>query len=116
VYGWRYEDYRAKYDELWPQGWRLKLLTIVQPQSSRTRTPGDVVNLLPVDMTNEYEGARLPGSSHLCGGGTARDVLPGVESFPHFLTVLGGGQAMPSWTEMLGDGPIGSKEALGMTR
>jgi hypothetical protein len=26
VYGWRYEDYRAKYDELWPQGWRLKLL------------------------------------------------------------------------------------------
>jgi hypothetical protein len=26
VYGWRYEDYRAKYDELWSQGWRLKLL------------------------------------------------------------------------------------------
>jgi Polyglycine hydrolase-like, structural repeat len=25
VYGWRYEDYRAKYDELWSQGWRLKL-------------------------------------------------------------------------------------------
>jgi hypothetical protein len=26
VYGWRYEDYRAKYDALWAQGWRLKLL------------------------------------------------------------------------------------------
>jgi hypothetical protein len=28
VYGWKYEDYRAKYDELWQQGWRLKLLSI----------------------------------------------------------------------------------------
>ena len=28
VYGWTYEDYRAKYDELWPQGWRLKLLDV----------------------------------------------------------------------------------------
>ena len=26
VYGWTYEDYRKKYDELWGQGWRLKLL------------------------------------------------------------------------------------------
>jgi hypothetical protein len=26
LYGWTYEDYRAKYDELWEQGWRLKLL------------------------------------------------------------------------------------------
>jgi Concanavalin A-like lectin/glucanases superfamily/Peptidase family M23/Bacterial tandem repeat domain 1 len=28
VYGWTYEDYRAKYDELWQQGWRLKLLDV----------------------------------------------------------------------------------------
>ena len=27
VYDWSYEDYRAKYDELWQQGWRLKLLS-----------------------------------------------------------------------------------------
>jgi hypothetical protein len=26
VYGWTYEDYRKKYDELWQKGWRLKLL------------------------------------------------------------------------------------------
>jgi hypothetical protein len=26
VYGWKYADYRAKYDQLWKQGWRLKLL------------------------------------------------------------------------------------------
>jgi hypothetical protein len=26
VYGWSYADYRAKYDELWPQGWRLYIL------------------------------------------------------------------------------------------
>jgi hypothetical protein len=30
-----------------------------------------VVNLLPVDMINEHKGARLPGSSPLCGGGKA---------------------------------------------
>ena len=28
VYGWTYEDYRAKYDELWPQGLRLNLLSV----------------------------------------------------------------------------------------
>jgi hypothetical protein len=28
VYGWTYQDYRAKYDQLWPQGWRLKLLNV----------------------------------------------------------------------------------------
>ena len=26
VYGWSYEDYRKKYDELWGQGWRLHIL------------------------------------------------------------------------------------------
>jgi hypothetical protein len=26
VYGWTYADYRTKYDELWPQGWRLYIL------------------------------------------------------------------------------------------
>ena len=27
-----------------------------------------VVNLLPVDMINEHEGARLPEASRVCGG------------------------------------------------
>ena len=27
VYGWTYQRYRAKYDALWPQGWRLKELS-----------------------------------------------------------------------------------------
>jgi hypothetical protein len=27
VYDWAYGDVRAKYDELWPQGWRLKILS-----------------------------------------------------------------------------------------
>ena len=26
VYGYTYQDYRAKYDQLWNQGWRLKFL------------------------------------------------------------------------------------------
>jgi Concanavalin A-like lectin/glucanases superfamily/Peptidase family M23/Bacterial tandem repeat domain 1 len=28
VYGWTYEDFRAKYDDLWTKGWRLELLEI----------------------------------------------------------------------------------------
>jgi hypothetical protein len=28
VYGWTYEAYRAKYDELWKLGWRLRLLKV----------------------------------------------------------------------------------------
>jgi hypothetical protein len=27
VYDWPYKEMRAKYDELWPQGWRLKILS-----------------------------------------------------------------------------------------
>jgi hypothetical protein len=27
VYDWSYKELRAKYDELWPQGWRLKILS-----------------------------------------------------------------------------------------
>ncbi len=26
VYGWSYADFRAKYDQLWEQGWRLAML------------------------------------------------------------------------------------------
>lgn len=28
MYGWTHQDYRDKYDELWQQGWRLKLLSV----------------------------------------------------------------------------------------
>src|SRR2546426_8115900 len=49
--------------------------------------PPGVVNLLPVDMIHEHEGARPPGASLLCGSGKARDFLPGVESLAHLLTV-----------------------------
>ena len=31
VHGWRYQDYRAAYDNLWPQGWRLYKLDVYQP-------------------------------------------------------------------------------------
>src|SRR5262245_478232 len=79
-----------------------------------TRTFYGVVNLLPIDRINEAEGARRPGSSVLCGGGKARDVLPGVESLPELLTVSGGGEKVTSQAEVVGDGTIGGEEALGM--
>jgi hypothetical protein len=73
-----------------------------------------VVNLLPIDRINESEGARRPGSSVLCGGGKAREVLPDVESLPQLLTVFGGGEKVTSQAEVLRDGTIGGEEALGM--
>jgi hypothetical protein len=70
------------------------------------RTAEGVVNLLPVDRINEHEGARLPGSSPECSGEKARDVLPGVESFPHRLRVFEGGEKVTSRAEVLGDRTI----------
>jgi hypothetical protein len=28
VYGWSYEDYRKKYDQIWNENWRLRLLSV----------------------------------------------------------------------------------------
>src|SRR5262249_22014962 len=84
------------------------------PGDTGVRTTGGVVNLLPIDMLNEHKDTRRPGSSRLCGGGKARDVLPGVESLSHHLTVFGGGEEVTSRAEVLGDGPIGREEALGV--
>jgi hypothetical protein len=78
--------------------------------------PAGVVNLLPVDMIHAHEGARLAEASRLCGGGKARDVLPGVESLPQLLTVCGGGEEVTSRAEVLRDGTIGREEALGVPR
>ncbi len=75
-----------------------------------------VVNLLPVDRINESEGARLPGSSVLCGGGTVRDVLPGAEFLPQFSTVFEGGEKVTSWAEVLSNGTIRGQKSLGVTR
>jgi hypothetical protein len=66
-------------------------------------------------MINEHEGARRPGSSGLCSDGKARDVLPGVESFPQLLTVFGGAEAVTSRAEVLHDGTISREEPLGLS-
>jgi hypothetical protein len=80
------------------------------------RWDGGVVNLLPVDIINKHEGTRLPGLSRLGSGGKARDVLPGVESVPQLLAVLGGGQPVTPWAEVLGNGTMCSEKALGVSR
>jgi hypothetical protein len=88
--------------------------------SSRVHLDGSggsiYVNLFPVDLINEHEGARRPEPSRLCGDGKVRDFLPGVESVPHFLTAFGGAEEVPSRAEVLGDGTIGREEALGVPR
>jgi hypothetical protein len=78
--------------------------------------PRGVVKLLPVDIINEHGGVRLSGLSLLGGGGKARDFLPGVESVPHLVTVLGGGEEVASRAKVLRDRSIGRKEALGVSR
>jgi hypothetical protein len=71
--------------------------------------------LLPIDRINEHKGARLPGSSVLCGGWKVRDVLPSVESLPHFLAVLRSREEVASRTEVLRDWAIGGEEPLGVS-
>ena len=70
--------------------------------------------MFPADMSNGQEGARLPESGSLGCGGKACNVLPGIASLPHLLTIGRGGIAMTSWAEMLGNGTIRGKESLGM--
>jgi hypothetical protein len=89
----------------------------VFPLESLDSAGGSIyVNLLPVDRINEHKGTRLPGSSRLCGGGKARDVLPGAESVPQLLAVRGGGQPVTPWAEVLGDGTMRREKALGVSR
>ena len=38
--------------------------------------------------------------------------MPALESLGHLLTILEGGEQVPSWSEMLGDGTIGGEEPL----
>jgi hypothetical protein len=72
--------------------------------------------LLPIDRINEHEGTRLPRASVLCGGGKARDFLPGMVSFPHLLTVFRGREEVTARAEVWGDGTIDREAALGVTR
>jgi hypothetical protein len=67
VYGWRYEDMRAKYDELWNQGWRLHILnTFVlnnQPLYNAVWRPGgggeiQVYGWKYEDVRAKYDGCR----------------------------------------------------------
>jgi Homeodomain-like domain len=86
------------------------------PQShTRGQVVVGVVNLLPVEMINAHEGARWPEASRLCGGGEARDVLPGAESLPQLSTIFGGGEEVTSRAEVLRDGTICREEALGVS-
>ena len=46
----------------------------------------------------------------------ACDLLPHLESLPHFLTVLGSGKPMPSRAEVFGNETIRGEELLRMPR
>ena len=52
----------------------------------------------------------------LCGLCGACDCLPNLESLLQLLSICGRSKPMPARTEVLGDGPIGGEESLGMTR
>jgi hypothetical protein len=63
---------------------------------------------------NEVGG--LHRTRPLGGHGRARHLSPALESVGHGLTVLGGGEPVASWSEVLGNGTIGGEETLRVTR
>ena len=71
--------------------------------------------MLPMDMINWQEGARLPESWPLGGGGEVRNFLPDVESWPHLLTVGQGGKEMSSRAAIWRDGTLRCQEPLGLS-
>jgi hypothetical protein len=52
----------------------------------------------------------------LCDHGSARDLLPDLEFLGHLLAIPGGGEAVASRSEVLGDGPMRGQKALRMSR
>jgi hypothetical protein len=58
----------------------------------------------------------LHGTRPLGGDDRARHVLPALESVRHFSAILGGGEPVASWSEVLGDGTIRGEEPLGVPR
>ncbi|HEU5486728.1 MAG TPA: hypothetical protein VFU98_17620 [Microlunatus sp.] len=64
VYGWGYQDYRAKYDELWNQGWRLKALQTFssRPAPPKIRVPKPSPQQLIGKAVGAYKAAGGPAS------------------------------------------------------
>jgi hypothetical protein len=77
--------------------------------------PFGVDNLLGLTLSEgkgvTSVGPILPLSSHL----SARDLAPNLESFPHFLTVRGGRQAMTARSKVLRNWTIRGEESLGLS-
>jgi hypothetical protein len=44
----------------------------------------------------------------------SRDFVPALEALDHFLSIGLSGEAVASWSEVLGEGTIRGEEALGM--
>src|SRR5262249_24719105 len=70
---------------------------------------------MPIPAESRKVGVGLY-SRLLCGQCRARECLPDLKSFAHFLTVLGSGQPMPARTEVLCDGTLGREETQGVAR
>ena len=52
VYGWQYKDFRAKYDELWPQNWRLREL---QPYVVNNEVRYNAIWYKPLNKVSEIQ-------------------------------------------------------------
>jgi hypothetical protein len=74
------------------------------------------INLLvPMPLSDTAVG-RLSLALPLRGYRRACNLLPNLEALGHLLTVLGGGQPVTPWAEVLGDGTMRGKKTLGMCR
>jgi hypothetical protein len=73
------------------------------------------VNLFVWMPSRDVAVGGLPSGLPLCGHGYTRDFLPDLESLGHLLAIRGSGKPVASRAEVLGNGTIGGKEALGVT-
>ena len=73
-----------------------------------------VVKVTSPEEITGHNARKVALRSSLCGYCRIRDLSPDPESVRHFLTVLRGGEEMPTRSEVLGNRAIRGENALGV--
>jgi hypothetical protein len=77
--------------------------------------PEGLVKLTCLDVMTRLAGRPRHPEGRLCGRSQPRDFPPDLESLTHLLAILGGREPVAPRSEVLGDGAISGKEALGVS-
>jgi hypothetical protein len=71
-----------------------------------------IVNLLCAESLIRQEGLPPLAAADASCCDSPRDFMPARQSLGHLLTILEGGEQVPSWAEVLDDGTTGGEEPL----